>query len=87
MAETPQFNLRDYEESISAAFPPEVIEQLNQMEDFRKAYEGNPELAEIFKEAGISADWVRRTHPRGLADLRPGPEDACRVQGRLRRFP
>jgi predicted urease superfamily metal-dependent hydrolase len=27
------------------------------MEDFRKAYEINPELAEIFKEVGISEDF------------------------------
>jgi hypothetical protein len=34
------------------------------MEDFRKAYEINPELAEVFKEAGISGDF-------GLGGLAP----------------
>jgi hypothetical protein len=54
IAEDPLFNLKEYEESISHTFPPEVLKQLSQMEDFRKAYEINSELAEIFKEVGIS---------------------------------
>ena len=57
MAEGPQFNLKTYEESISHAFSSETLEQLNQMKDFRKAYEINPELAEVFKEAGISEEF------------------------------
>jgi hypothetical protein len=64
MAEEPQFNLKEYEESISRAFPPETLEQLNQMEDFRKAFEINPELAGIFNEVGISGDY-------GLKGLMP----------------
>lgn len=32
------------------------MEQLNQMEDFRKAFEINSELAEKFKEVGISKE-------------------------------
>lgn len=56
MAEEPQFNLEDYQESISKFFSPEILEQLNQMEDFRKAYEINPELKEIFREVGIQED-------------------------------
>ena len=57
MAEGPQFNLRGYEESISHTFPKETLEQLNQMEDFRKAFEINSELEKIFKEVGISEDF------------------------------
>jgi len=56
MAEESQFNLEDCQESISKTFSPEILEQLNQMEDFRKAYEINPELEEIFREVGISED-------------------------------
>jgi hypothetical protein len=64
MAEEPPFNLKEYEESISHAFPPETLEQLNQMEDFQKAFEINSELAEIFEEVGISGDF-------GSKGLRP----------------
>lgn len=56
MAEESQFNLEDCQESISKTFSPEILEQLNQMEDFRKAYEINPELKEIFREVGILED-------------------------------
>ncbi len=56
MAEDPQFNLEEYEESIPHTFPSEILEQLNQMEDFRKAYEINSELAEVFKEVGLPED-------------------------------
>ena len=64
MAEEPQFNLEEFEESISKAFPPDAFELLNQMGDFLKAYEINPELEEIFKEAGIPERF-------GLAGLKP----------------
>jgi len=64
MAETPQFDLKGFEESISGSFPQEVLDLLNQMEDFRKAYEINPELAEVFKEATISGEF-------GLGGLTP----------------
>jgi len=56
MAGGPQFNLKEYEESISNTFPRTVLEWLNQMEDFRKAYEVNPELEEISKKVWISED-------------------------------
>jgi hypothetical protein len=56
MAEEPQFNLKDYEESISNHFSPDALNTLNQIEDFRKAYEINQELKEIFQEVGISED-------------------------------
>jgi hypothetical protein len=64
MAEEPRFSLNEYGESILNTFPTEVLNQLNQIEDFRKAYEINPELSEIFKEAGISGDF-------GLGGLLP----------------
>ncbi|MBM4340723.1 MAG: hypothetical protein FJ110_14415 [Deltaproteobacteria bacterium] len=57
MAETPQFDLKGFEESISGSFSKEVLDLLNQMEDFRKAYAINAELAEVFKEAGISGEF------------------------------
>jgi hypothetical protein len=57
MAEKSQFNLKEYEDSISHAFPYGVLEQLNQMDDFRKAFEINSELAEIFRGVGISDDF------------------------------
>jgi hypothetical protein len=64
MAQESQFDLKGYGESISNIFPAGVLDQLNQIEDFRKAYEINPELSEIFKEAGISGDF-------GLGGLAP----------------
>jgi hypothetical protein len=56
MAEGPQFNLKEYEESISNTFSEETLKQLNQMADFRKAFEINSELEGMFKEVGISGD-------------------------------
>ena len=64
MAETSRFDLKDVEESISHAFSKDALDLLNQMEDFRKAYEINPELAEVFKDAGISGNF-------GLGGLSP----------------
>jgi hypothetical protein len=63
-AQEPRFDLNEYGESISNIFPAGVLDQLNQIEDFRKAYEINPELSEIFKEVGISGDF-------GLGGLAP----------------
>ena len=56
MAEGPQFNLKEYGESILHAFPKATTEQLSQMSDFKKAFEINSELAQVFKEVGISED-------------------------------
>jgi hypothetical protein len=56
MSEGPRFNLEEYRESISHTFPEEIMEQLTRMEDFRKAFEINSELAERFKEVGISEE-------------------------------
>jgi hypothetical protein len=63
-AEDPKFSLKDYDESIRHTFPSEILERLNQMEDFQKAYEINPELAEIFAAVGISEDF-------GLKGMKP----------------
>jgi len=72
MAEESQFNLEDCQESISKTFSPEILEQLNQMEDFRKAYEINPELREIFREVGISEDLgLGGLMPSGWAEFGP----------------
>jgi hypothetical protein len=57
MAEEPRFNLKDYEESISNHFSPDALNTLNQIEDFRKAYEINQEQKEIFQEVGILEDF------------------------------
>ena len=56
MAEDPRFNLEEYSGSILHTFSSKVLDPLNQMADFRKAYEINPELAEIFKGVGIEED-------------------------------
>ena len=56
MAEGPQFHLEEFAESIQQTFPSEIYERLNQMQDFRKAYEINHELAEVFKEVGLYED-------------------------------
>jgi hypothetical protein len=59
MAQDPQFNLKEFKDSISHTFPPSVPELLNQINDFQKAYEINPELAEILREVGITGDFGR----------------------------
>jgi hypothetical protein len=56
MAEDPQFHLEEFSESIQQTFPSEVLEQLNHIQDFRKAYEINHELEEVFREAGLRED-------------------------------
>ena len=72
IAEESQFNLEDCQESISKTFSPEILEQLNQMEDFRKAYEINPELKEIFREVGILEDLgLGGLMPSGWAEFGP----------------
>ena len=57
MAETSPFDLKEVKESISHVFSKEILDLLNQMEDFRKAYEINAELTEVFKQAGISGEF------------------------------
>ncbi len=57
MAEAPDFDLKEYRESIAHNFPAGILDHLNQIEDFRKAFESNTELTETFKEAGIQGDF------------------------------
>jgi len=64
MAEDPKFQLNAFQESIMKTFPDEVLTLLDRMDDFRKAYEINPELAEVFTRAGIPGDF-------GLGGLLP----------------
>lgn len=64
MAEAPSFDLTDYRESISDNVPAGIFDELHRIEDFRKAFEINLELSEIFREVGISGDF-------GLGGLAP----------------
>jgi hypothetical protein len=59
MAQDPQFNLKEFKDSISHTFPPSVPELQNQINDFQRAYEINSELAEILREVGITGDFGR----------------------------
>jgi hypothetical protein len=53
MSEAPGFKLKEYEASISKTFSPQFLQRLKQIEDFRRAFDINPELATIFKSVGI----------------------------------
>ncbi len=64
MAQGPPFRLETFVESILESPPPPALNLLHSIEDFRKAYEINAELADLFKEAGISEDF-------GLEGLTP----------------
>jgi hypothetical protein len=57
LSEMPRFRLKEYESSISKTFPPQFLQRLRQIKDFCKAYDINPELAGIFKSAGIVGDF------------------------------
>ena len=57
MSETPRFKLKEYEASISKTFAPQFLQRLKLIEDFRKAFDINPELAAIFKSVGIVGDF------------------------------
>jgi hypothetical protein len=62
MAEDPAFKLADYAESITAGFPPEVLNKLNTISDFRKGFELNAELNRALREAGIEGDFGKGGH-------------------------
>ena len=62
MAETDDFNLVKYGESITGQFAPEVLELLNTMADFRKGYELNAELNQVLQEAGIEGSFGNGGH-------------------------
>jgi hypothetical protein len=57
LSEMPRFRLKEYESSISKTFPSQFLQRLRQIEDFCKAYDINPELAGVFKSAGIIGDF------------------------------
>jgi len=61
-AEDPAFTLADYVESITGRFPPEVLDKLNTIRDFRKGYELNAELNRVLREAGIAGDFGTGGH-------------------------
>ncbi|MDR7544865.1 MAG: hypothetical protein QN120_11525 [Armatimonadota bacterium] len=56
-AETQGFSLEPYLESVTGQFSPEVVEWLNRLPDFQRAYELNPQLNEILRLAGIEGDF------------------------------
>jgi len=62
MAESEDFNLVRYGEAITGQFPPEVLELLNTMADFRQGYELNDELNEILLRAGIEGNFGTGGH-------------------------
>lgn len=62
LAEDPGFTLAEYAESITHPFPPDVLEKLNTIPDFRQGYELNPELNRILREAGIAGDFGSGGH-------------------------
>jgi hypothetical protein len=57
MAEAEGFRLEDYAESIAGDFPPQVMQRLHKLPDFRAGYELTAELNEILHEAGITGDF------------------------------
>jgi hypothetical protein len=72
MAEEPRFDTREYAESISKTFPKETVDQLSQIEDFRKAFEINSELSQLFKGVGISGDFgLQGLEPSGWPEFGP----------------
>ena len=59
----PGFNLRDYDNAITRKHSPEVVKTLMQLEDFVKAYELTPDLAELMEKVGVD---VKGFGTRGL---------------------
>ncbi len=64
-SQKPDFDLSEYENSIMLKHDPRIAEKLMQLEDFRKAYELTPDLAEVLKEVGIDVEGF------GLNGLKP----------------
>ncbi|MCX8116499.1 MAG: hypothetical protein N3G78_01040 [Desulfobacterota bacterium] len=64
MAEDPHVDLMEYRESIADNMPAGILDELSRIEDFRKAFELNRELAKVFEEAGLCGDF-------GLGGLDP----------------
>jgi len=62
MAEEAGFTLAEYVESITHPFPPDVLQALNTIPDFRQGYELNAELNQALREAGIVGDFGTGGH-------------------------
>ena len=56
MAKQEGFRLSAYHESIRQEPPEEILAALNQIGDFRRAYEINEEIAQVLKEVGIKGE-------------------------------
>ena len=57
MAKQEGFRLSPHHESIREEAPEETLGALNQIGDFRRAYEINEEIAQVLKEAGIKGEF------------------------------
>jgi len=57
MAETEGFRAADYRNSITWTFPPEVLERLRGIPDFRRGYELTPELNDLLRAVGIDGEF------------------------------
>lgn len=51
------FNLDDFDNAVMEESDPQVLQRLLKLEDFRRAYELTPELAETLKKVGIQGDY------------------------------
>ncbi len=51
------FKLSDFEDSIMKDHDPDILRRLLKLEDFRKAYELTPKLAEKLRSVGIKGDF------------------------------
>jgi len=51
------FDLSDFEDSIMKNHDPSILQRLLKLEDFRKAYELTPKLAEKLRSIGIQGDF------------------------------
>jgi len=64
MAKREGFRAWQHYESIRGEIPPGILTLLNQMEDFRRAYEINGDIAQTLSEVGIKGDF-------GTSGLKP----------------
>jgi len=51
------FNLDDFDNTVTEENDPQVLQRLLKLEDFRRAYELTPELAETLRKVGIQGDY------------------------------
>lgn len=55
-SQSSNFKLSNYDNAIMMKHDPKVIETLNQLDDFVKAYELTPDLSELLKKVGIRVE-------------------------------